>query len=91
MIDRCMNPKDDHYKWYGARGITVCDEWLEFAPFRDWAMENGYDAHAEFGKCTIDRIDNDKGYSPVNCRFVDMKVQSNNRRNSRNKEVSSNE
>ena len=80
MIDRCSSDWDEHYKWYGARGITVCDEWLDFSTFRDWAMANGYDPNAPFGVCTIDRIDNDKGYSPENCRFVDMKTQSNNKR-----------
>ena len=76
MKQRCSNP--NHQKWtdYGARGITVCDEWKDdFRAFHDWAMANGYEDHL-----TIDRIDNDKGYSPQNCRWVTMQVQRHNRR-----------
>lgn len=80
MKNRCYNPKSNRYHRYGARGITVCDEWREnFQAFYDWAMTNGYDENASKGKCTIDRIDNDKGYSPDNCRWVDMKEQSKNK------------
>ena len=80
MKDRCYCPSHNAYKYYGERGITVCDEWLnDFQAFYDWAMANGYDENAPKGKCTIDRIDNDKGYSPDNCRWVDMKVQNNNK------------
>lgn len=81
MKDRCHCPSHHAYKHYGARGIFVCDEWrYDFMKFYEWAMENGYDENAPIGKCTIDRIDNDKGYSPDNCRWVDMKVQNNNKR-----------
>ena len=80
MHHRCFNPTDKNYSRYGGRGILVCDEWLHnFQAFYCWAMANGYDACAPLGKCTIDRIDNDKGYSPDNCRWVDMKVQRHNR------------
>lgn len=80
MKVRCYNPKHKGYHRYGGRGITVCDEWInDFQSFCDWAMANGYDENAPRGKCTIDRIDNDKGYSPANCRWVDMKVQNQNR------------
>lgn len=61
---------------YFDRGITVCQEWeSDFWTFRNWAMSNGYKQGL-----TIDRIDNDKGYSPDNCRFVDRCVQNNNTR-----------
>ena len=83
---RCCNPQSKQYRRYGGRGITVCDEWLNnFQAFYDWAMANGYDENAPTGQCTIDRIDNDKGYSPDNCRWVDMKTQNNNKSSNREK------
>lgn len=86
MKQRCLNPNHERYRQYGGRGITICDEWLHsFQAFYDWAMANGYDENAPRGQCTIDRIDNDKGYSPDNCRWVDMKVQRHNRSDSRSK------
>lgn len=77
---RCYNPNCHHYHNYGGRGITVCEEWNQdningFENFRVWALANGYTEEK-----TIDRIDNDKGYSPNNCRWVDNKTQSRNRR-----------
>ena len=84
MKTRCYNPKTHNYQRYGGRGITVCDEWLnDFQAFYDWAMANGYDENAPYMKCTIDRIDNDKGYSPDNCRWVDVATQNKNKSNSR--------
>lgn len=80
MKTRCYNPSHMAYKRYGGRGITVCVEWCnDFQAFYEWAMANGYDENAPIGQCTIDRIDNDKGYSPDNCRWVDMKTQRHNR------------
>lgn len=67
MKQRCTNPNDANYDRYGGRGITVCDEWQDdFVAFRDWALANGYVE----GKFDLDREDNDKGYSPDNCRFI---------------------
>lgn len=84
MIQRCTDQRHRYYDRYGGRGITVCDEWRnDFQAFYDWAMANGYDENAPQGQCTIDRVDNDKGYSPDNCRWVDMKTQRNNRSDSR--------
>lgn len=83
MHSRCNCETCDSYKYYGERGITVCDEWSTFPPFYEWAMANGYDPDAPYGKCTIDRIDVNGNYEPSNCRWVDMKVQASNKRNSR--------
>ena len=77
MRYRCYNPSCDCYADYGGRGITVCDEWGSYEAFRDWSLANGF---AE--NLSIDRIDNDKGYSPDNCRWVPMKTQANNKRKS---------
>ena len=89
MLNRCYNSNNESYYLYGARGIKVCDEWLGsnpkgFANFYNWAMANGYsDEKLPSGraKYTIDRIDNEKGYCPENCRFVTNDVQTENKRN----------
>ena len=77
---RCYNSHCRAYKWYGARGIKLCDEWMDYAAFRDWALSNGYDEAASKWSCTIDRIDVNGNYEPSNCRFITMKGQQNNRR-----------
>lgn len=74
MKSRCNNPKFHKYKRYGARGITVCPEWDEYAPFKKWALANGYS-----DDLVIDRIDNDGNYEPSNCRWVTNKQNCNNR------------
>lgn len=75
--DRCGNPKSKYWSKYGERGILVCDEWInDYQVFHDWSMANGYN-----DSLTLDRIDNNKGYEPLNCRWVDYAVQENNRTN----------
>ena len=77
--ERCEDPNSEFYKNYGARGITVCDEWSGsegLDNFIKWASENGYREGL-----TLDRKDNDKGYSPENCTWETRKHQSNNKRN----------
>lgn len=74
MIQRCTNIKDKRYKDYGGRGITVCQEWLDFNSFNSWAGLNYVEGSS------LDRIDNDKGYSPENCRWTDATTQCVNQR-----------
>lgn len=80
MKERCLCETCNAFPYYGGRGITVCDEWKEYEAFRNWALSNGYDENAPHGNCTLDRINNDLGYFPSNCRWVSMKEQANNRR-----------
>lgn len=76
MKQRCLQPTCDAYIDYGGRGITICSEWLnDYTIFHTWAMTNGY----QQGK-TIDRRNNNMGYSPNNCRWTNQMTQ---RRNSR--------
>lgn len=85
MKKRCGNPTHPYYSDYGGRGISVCDEWAKsFSAFAEWALSHGYDENAPKGKCTLDRIDPNGDYCPDNCRFADMVVQQNNRRDRSN-------
>lgn len=84
MKERCLNPMSLNYQNYGGRGITICDEWQKsFESFEKWAMENGFDPNLPFHKCSLDRIDNSKGYCPENCRWVTYSEQARNRRKCR--------
>lgn len=66
MRQRCRNPNTKVYKWYGGRGITICQEWLDsYVTFRDWALAHGY-----ADNLTLDRINPDGNYCPENCRWL---------------------
>ena len=77
MLARCYKPRDKYYKYYGQKGIKVCEEWKNnFKNFYEWALKNGYKEGL-----SIDRIDSDKNYEPLNCRWVTLKEQGRNKKN----------
>jgi hypothetical protein len=77
MHQRCENPKSRDFKWYGAKGVTVCKEWAltNYPAFKEWALNNGYRPGL-----TIDRIDPTGDYSPSNCRWITIQEQQRNKR-----------
>ena len=76
MKQRILNLNHKSYKNYGGRGITICPEWIDsYIIFRDWSLRHGYQEGLE-----IDRRDNDKGYSPENCRWITKKENTRNTR-----------
>ena len=79
MKSRCYYQKNNRYKYYGARGIKVCDDWLHnFQAFYNWAMENGYQENL-----TIERICIDRNYEPSNCKWITKEAQQRNKRNNK--------
>ena len=75
MRQRCYNPNRPDYKYYGGKGITVCKKWRDsFLEFKKWAEESGYK-----DGLTIDRRNNNKNYTPSNCRWATRKTQTRNR------------
>ena len=79
MKERC-SPYGAEPEAYYNKGIRVCDEWANsYEAFRDWALANGYDPNAPRGTTTLDRIDNDKGYSPENCRIISQTENARNK------------
>lgn len=75
MLSRCYKQNNISYKYYGLKGITVCDEWKNsFSSFSDWALNNGYT-----DTLSIDRIDNSLGYCPTNCRWIPLQDQQANK------------
>ena len=78
---RCYNPNNISYKWYGAKGVNVCSEWQrDYLAFREWMLNNGYDETLPRGIQTIDRINFKEGYSPENCRLITITEQQRNKK-----------
>jgi len=65
MRERCNNPRQCRYQYYGGKGVRVCEEWSDYGVFRIWAISNGYEEGL-----VIDRLDSDRDYCPENCRWV---------------------
>lgn len=78
MVRRCCDPTHHNWPLYGARGITVCEDWKDFQEFYEWGVKSGFKTGLQ-----IDRIDNSKGYYPDNCRWVTSAKNNQNRRNNK--------
>lgn len=74
MKERCFNKNSKSYPDYGGRGVTICDEWLDYTNFHKWAIQNGYKEGL-----TIERDNNNLNYQPSNCRWIPKSDQSKNR------------
>ena len=74
MLSRCYNPRSEHYKYYGGKGVSVCSEWKEsFQAFYEWAISHGYKS-----SLTLNREDTNGNYAPSNCKWVDSYERNNN-------------
>ena len=79
---RCYDPKTKEFKYYGSRGIQMCESWKNNYPaFKKWSLNNGYNLNKDRKYQTIDRINVNEGYTPSNCRWVSMTTQANNKTN----------
>lgn len=75
MVRRTTDPSSKNYNHYhNELHVTVCDEWMDFETFKEWALTHGYRDNL-----TIDRVNNHKGYRPNNCRWISRKAQAQNR------------
>lgn len=86
MKKRCLNPNNPKYKRYGGRGINVCEEWLSFKPFLEWALSHGFKEGY-----SIDRINNDGDYCPENCRWISVSENSRRKRTTKITEIQAEE
>jgi len=83
MKQRCYNSKHTHYNRYGGRGITICKSWrINYSRFKKWALINGYS-----NALTINRINNDKNYTPSNCNWATQREQAQNTKTTRVKAI----
>ena len=82
MKQRCYNNNHKQYKNYGGRGIKICELWLkDYNTFKRWCIANGYDYNADYGECTIDRINVNGDYETNNCRFITLAEQNRKKQN----------
>ena len=75
MKTRCLNKNNRAYKWYGAIGVTICNDWMSFENFFQWAKNNGYQEHL-----TIERKNPFGNYEPSNCTWIPKSEQRKNQR-----------
>lgn len=75
MKQRCRNKNSHNYSRYGGRGIDFCEEWSDYTNFKKWAIENGYEDNL-----FLERLENEEGYSPKNCKWASSFEQMNNTR-----------
>ena len=87
MINRCTEPNDRSYRWYGGKGIKVCEDWMKFPiHFIQWAIENGWQdikSSKRKERLSIDRIDSNKDYCPENCHWITLSANSKKAMNER--------